>query len=33
MPFKECLRLENDQSITLIEEAGEQDHDGAFGSV
>ena len=32
MPFKECLRLDNDQSFTPIKEPGEQDHAGACGS-
>jgi len=26
MPFKECLRLDNDQSFTPIEEPTEPDH-------
>ena len=32
MPFKECLRLDNDQSITPMKEPGEQDHERACGS-
>jgi len=32
MPFKECLRLDDDQSFTPIEEPGEQDHERARGS-
>ena len=33
MPLKECLRLDDDQSFTPIEEPGEQDREGACGSV
>jgi hypothetical protein len=33
MPFKECLRLDHDQSFTPIEEPGEQNHEGACASV
>ena len=33
MPFKECLRLDNDQGFTPIEESGEQDHESACSSV
>ena len=33
MPFKECLRLDNDQSFTPIEEPTEPDHNSACGSV
>ena len=33
MPRKECLRLDDDQSFTPIEEPGEQDHEGTCGSV
>jgi hypothetical protein len=33
MPFKECLRLDNDQGFTPIEEPGEQDHESACSSV
>ena len=32
MPFKECLRLDDDQSFTPIEEPGEQDHERARDS-
>ena len=32
MPFKERLRLDDDQSFTPIEEPGEQYHEGACGS-
>ena len=32
MPFKKCLRLDNDQSFTPIKEPGEQDHEGACSS-
>ena len=31
MPFKECLRLDDDQSFTPIEEPGKQDHERARG--
>ena len=33
MPLKECLWLDDDQSFTPLEEPGEQDHEGAGGSV
>jgi hypothetical protein len=32
MPFKERLRLDNDQSFTPIKKPGEQDHESACGS-
>jgi hypothetical protein len=31
MPLEECLWLDDDQSLTPIEESGEQDHYGARG--
>jgi len=32
MPFKECLRLDDDQSFTPIAEPRKQDHERALGS-